>query len=417
MSIEAGAIWRQAYDAVTTKGGRYVQGGGCMTVGVAGLVLGRRLRQLLEGLSAWPAASLLEAEIVTADGEVRIANACTNPDLFWALKGGGGGFGVVTRLTLRTHALPEFFGGVFATIKATSDDAYRRLIAKIVEFYAQALFNPHWGEQIGFGPGNVLAIAMVFQGLDQQQAEAVWRPFFDWVAASPQDFDLVSPPRIVAVPGALFLGSCACSRQFPGSSSPTIARARRRTTSSGPGTSSEAGQVWHAYQSAWLPARCSRGRPARTPRRRAVAAAQHWRVTLHVNKGLAGATPDAIAGGEGYGDESGGGRRLRAGDQRRARAARLSRRPRPRAGRRGGAERAPSDRDGGDGRNPQARAPRRLLCLGDRLTSEPNWQDAFWGDNYARLRAVKDKYDPDGLFFLHHGVGSEDWSADGFTRA
>ena len=33
----------------------------------------------------------------------------------------------------------------------------------------------------------------------------------------------------------------------------------------------------------------------------------------------------------------------------------------------------------------------------------------------TRLRAVKTKYDPDGLFFLHHGVGSEDWSADGFT--
>ena len=47
---------------------------------------------------------------------------------------------------------------------------------------------------------------------------------------------------------------------------------------------------------------------------------------------------------------------------------------------------------------------------------EPNWQDAFWGDNHARLKRIKQKYDPDGLFFLHHGVGSEDWSADGFTR-
>jgi FAD/FMN-containing dehydrogenase len=48
---------------------------------------------------------------------------------------------------------------------------------------------------------------------------------------------------------------------------------------------------------------------------------------------------------------------------------------------------------------------------------EPNWQESFWGDNYARLLVIKRKYDPEGLFFLHHGVGSEDWSADGFTRA
>ena len=46
---------------------------------------------------------------------------------------------------------------------------------------------------------------------------------------------------------------------------------------------------------------------------------------------------------------------------------------------------------------------------------QPAWQQAFWGRNYERLLAVKRKYDPDGLFFVHHGVGSEDWSADGFT--
>ncbi|HEX3138840.1 MAG TPA: BBE domain-containing protein, partial [Rhizobacter sp.] len=47
---------------------------------------------------------------------------------------------------------------------------------------------------------------------------------------------------------------------------------------------------------------------------------------------------------------------------------------------------------------------------------EPNWQQSFWGGNHARLAAVKAKYDPEGLFFAHHGVGSEAWSADGFTR-
>ena len=42
-----------------------------------------------------------------------------------------------------------------------------------------------------------------------------------------------------------------------------------------------------------------------------------------------------------------------------------------------------------------------------------DWARAFWGPNYPRLLAVKDKYDPDGLFFVHHGVGSERWSPDG----
>jgi FAD/FMN-containing dehydrogenase len=47
---------------------------------------------------------------------------------------------------------------------------------------------------------------------------------------------------------------------------------------------------------------------------------------------------------------------------------------------------------------------------------EPQWRRSFWGANYPRLAAVKKKYDPDSLFFVHHGVGSEEWSADGFTR-
>jgi FAD/FMN-containing dehydrogenase len=46
---------------------------------------------------------------------------------------------------------------------------------------------------------------------------------------------------------------------------------------------------------------------------------------------------------------------------------------------------------------------------------EPNWQQSFWGSNHARLSAVKAKFDPDGLFFVHHGVGSERWSDDGFA--
>ena len=89
VSVGAGAIWLHVYDAVVTKAGA-TQGGGCTTVGVAGLIQSGGFGSFSRYYGA-AAASLLEAEVVTADGAVRIVNACTNPDLFWALKGGGGG--------------------------------------------------------------------------------------------------------------------------------------------------------------------------------------------------------------------------------------------------------------------------------------------------------------------------------------
>lgn len=48
---------------------------------------------------------------------------------------------------------------------------------------------------------------------------------------------------------------------------------------------------------------------------------------------------------------------------------------------------------------------------------ETDWQDVYWDSNDARLLAVKGRYDPAGLFFVRHGVGSERWSEDGFTRS
>ncbi|HSE49380.1 MAG TPA: BBE domain-containing protein, partial [Terriglobales bacterium] len=47
---------------------------------------------------------------------------------------------------------------------------------------------------------------------------------------------------------------------------------------------------------------------------------------------------------------------------------------------------------------------------------EKDWRRAYWGANYPRLLAAKKKYDPEGMFIVHNGVGSEEWSADGFMR-
>jgi FAD/FMN-containing dehydrogenase len=411
VSIEPGAIWAQAYNEVTTKGGRYVQGGGCMTVGVAGLILGGGFGSYSKGYGL-AAASLIEAEIVTADGDVKIANACSNPDLFWALKGGGGGFGVVTRVSLKTHPLPEFFGGVFATIKAGSDDAYRRLIAKTVEFYAEALFNPHWGEQILIGRGYV-AISMAFQGLDQQQAKAVWKPFFDWVAASPQDFAIVSAPRIFAGPPRLRWDASAL-KLIPGV---VIADDRPGAPADNvfwAGNLEEAGALWYAYQSAWLPASLLEADRRQSLADTLFAAAKHRGVALHCNKGLAGAPAEAIAAAKDTPMNPGVTDAFAL-----AISADWGQPAYP--GVPGHEPDAAAARSQAEAVDNSMNAIRRLLPRVDSYVWEtdffqPNWQEAFWGDNYARLRAIKRQYDPDGLFFLHHGVGSEDWSADGFTR-
>ena len=206
VSVGAGAMWGAVYDAVTTRAGRYVQGGGCLSVGVAGLVQSGGFGSFSKNYGL-VAAGLLEAEIVTADGVVRIVNACSEPDLFWALKGGGGGsLGVVTKLTLRTRELPEFFGGVFGRIKASSDAAFRSLIARTLQFYRQSLFNRHWGEQIIFEKDNAITFSMLFQGLDQRQAESLWRPFLASSHRRPgQDVSIVTArlDRCLARPRSL----------------------------------------------------------------------------------------------------------------------------------------------------------------------------------------------------------------------
>jgi FAD/FMN-containing dehydrogenase len=412
VSVGAGAIWLEAYDAVTTKGGRYVQGGGCTTVGVAGLVLGGGFGSYSKGFGTG-AASLLEAEIVTADGAVRLANACTNPDLFWALKGGGGGsLGVVTRMTLRTHDLPAAFGVVRAGIKAASDAAYRTLVDQVMAFCCASLMNPHWGEQLVFRSGRVLIVRTVFQGLNQVEAAQVWQGFFDWVAARPADYTFAGSS--VGAQPARMKWNAAVLEAVPGDVRTDDRPGAPKGNFFWLGDAEQVGQVLHDLQSTWL------SRELLEPERRPalvdalVHCAETWGVELQLNKGLAGASAAVLAW---TADTAMNPAVLDAF------ALAIT----------GGQE--PPAYPGIPGHEPDlargrsaakmiraAMAP--LLELSSKPASyvwetdyfEPNWQTAFWGDNYARLKSVKDRYDPDGLFFVHHGVGSEAWSSDGFTK-
>ncbi len=236
VSVGAGCIWGHVYDAVPTRGGRYVQCGGCTTVGVAGLVQSGGFGSFSKryGLAA---ASLLEAELVTADGVIRVVNAAQEPDLFWALKGGGGGtFGVVTRLTLKTHDLPSTFGFVHWSLRANSDAAFQTLLARFVDVYAERLLNPHWGEQASARPRNRFEALMLFQGLDEAAAREAWQPLVEFVAAHPADYREEESLLVAAFPAQRFWDEAFLKPTLRPCSKPTSGRVHARVTGGGPAT-------------------------------------------------------------------------------------------------------------------------------------------------------------------------------------
>jgi len=107
---EGGVLWRE-FDAATQAHGLATTGGTVSNTGIGGLTLGGGLGWLggKHGLSI---DNLLSAEVVTADGQLRKASAEEHPDLFWALRGGGGNFGVVTAFEYRLHPVGEVLGGM-----------------------------------------------------------------------------------------------------------------------------------------------------------------------------------------------------------------------------------------------------------------------------------------------------------------
>jgi FAD/FMN-containing dehydrogenase len=108
---EAGLNWGE-FDAATQAHGLAVTGGRHPDTGIAGLTLGSG-SGWLERKFGYVCDNLIKAEMVTADGRQVVASETENPDLFWAIRGGGGNFGIVTAFHLRLHPLgPIVVGGV-----------------------------------------------------------------------------------------------------------------------------------------------------------------------------------------------------------------------------------------------------------------------------------------------------------------
>ena len=175
--VEGGVLWGELNDAAAEHG-LAVTGGTVSGTGVAGYTLGGGLGWLMAkyGLAA---DNLLALELVTAEGDVLRVDAASHPDLFWALRGGGGNFGVATSFTFRLHPVRTIVGGLIAhPIDAAPSllRFYRDAVAGASDdltVFAALVHAPD-------GSGVKLSALVVFHTGDVGQAERELEPFKTW---------------------------------------------------------------------------------------------------------------------------------------------------------------------------------------------------------------------------------------------
>ena len=414
VTVGAGCLWMDVFNAVTTKAGRYVQGAGCTTVGVAGLIQSGGFGSFSKkyGMAA---AGLLEAEIVTADGSVKTVNACNEPDLFWALKGGGGGsFGVVTKLTLQTRPLPKYFGAVIGKIKAKTNHSFKKLVEKILDFYRDHLHNPHWGEHIRFYPDNTVHIQMLFQGLTKKDAKKIWEPINDWVNNMIGELEWTEKLTTAHIPAKKLWNASFLKKFAPKFISPDDRPGGSKKDFYWAANDDHAGQFLFSYHSAWLSSSFLEKEKLEEFSETIYKATRHWGISLQFNKGLSGAEPEEILAAKNSAINpavlDAFALAIIAGDNKFTIP---------------GIKEYEPDIEEAEEKSVQINKameemrkliPNAASYVAESNFFEKNWQRASWGENYERLLQVKKNYDPDGLFFVYHGVGSEDWSEDGFVK-
>ena len=402
VTVSAGTRWLEAYDHVTNASGRYVQGGGCTSVGACGgFILGSGFGALSKRFGTG-AGSMLEAEVVTADGRILVANRHRNADLYWALRGGGGGtFGIVTRMTLMTHELPTSLGGFMGHVRAKDDVAYRALIEEFIRFYPDNINNEHWGETVKFTPENVLELSLVFIDLPEAEAREIWRPFLDWVDARPEAYE--REIEFVTVPFRDYWNIDFWLENYPN----LVRQDSREGQPKGQfwwrTNDSAVSEYMYGYQSRWIPLRNFEDPAALA--QTFLEASRHWGFKLYVNKALAGAAPAAIERDKAtcinpavfdaaawvlmQASETGIYPGVPGHEPDRVKAEKL-------AGRVSAGMSIIREATPGAGN-----------YANEADYHEPDWQEAFWGSNYPRLLRIKRRYDPTGLFGTHHSVGSE----------
>jgi len=174
---QGGVNWSEL-NAATAEHGLAVTGGAISTTGIAGLTLGGGLGWLM-GLQGLAADNVLSVELVTAEGKVLNVTAESEPDLFWALRGGGGNFGVATTFEFQLHEVAMVTGGLVAHPFAAASEMLRfyreftRTVPDELTVFAGLVHAPD-------GSGMKLAAMVVCHAGTPEQAEKDLAPLLEF---------------------------------------------------------------------------------------------------------------------------------------------------------------------------------------------------------------------------------------------
>ncbi|KAG0251230.1 hypothetical protein DFQ27_008910 [Actinomortierella ambigua] len=376
--LGAGVQWKEAYKFISQYG-REVVGGGEGSVGTSGgFCLGGGGGPLSPryGLCV---DNVLQYKIITANGELRVANAYKNKDLFWALRGGGPGFGVVVEAIYKTH--PALKNVNFAEIIIVAPEQAQ--MDKVVQdFYARqpAMSDEGWAG-LAIVDRTSMMLRYFLPEAPNTQAKASLKPFLDYARSIPgvavvgervddhavyytawQDYVSIIPDKSAGANTVLG------TRLIP-----------RRLLESAKGVESFTSALRQLQDDVrdFVPKGgylmfLSAGGQVAKGNSKDTSVLPAWRTTLLEFMLMAGWSDDTPVPQQLHIQQT-----VTAATEHLRKITRES-----------------------------------GTYVNEADPNEPDWQRSFFGSNYPRLRVLKHKYDPKGLFVCRKCVGSEDWDND-----